>query len=233
MASEFTDRTRYRRGVWPSTRICRAGRAAPGTSTTPSSAPSCTGRPGHGRPPCTTCSHFSRRRASTASPPCTASTTKGVRCSRSSTERRSIPACASRTDEMIADAATWLRRYHDVVRDWRPGDESGGRRVTTSRPARSSATTIPAPTTGSSATAGSPASSTGIRPGRAGRSTTSRSCAGRRRRCATPSPAVDVARRVRIAAQSYGGVEADVVLDAVAPRLMQFGRPHRRGHRAR
>ena len=131
------------------------------------------------------------------------------------------PGVREPTDEMIADAGAWLRRYHDVVRDWRPGprvwrqtdhDLGADELICHNDPGTYNWV---------------------IRDGRfAGVIDWDQAGPGRpiddlAFLCWTaaplyaPAPAADVARRVRVAAEAYGGVDPASVLDAVAPRLMR------------
>lgn len=129
------------------------------------------------------------------------------------------PGVREPTDDMIADAAAWLRRYHDVVRSWNPG-----RRVWRQTDA------APAPgqlichndvgtynwviaqgrfsgmIDWDQAGPGHPLDDLALL------------CWTAAPLC-DPARAATAARRVRIAADAYRDVDPSALLDAVAPRL--------------
>lgn len=131
------------------------------------------------------------------------------------------PGLREPTDEQIADAAAWLRRFHDVVRSWRPGRRAWRQRNADLGPDEIICHNDPG------------TYNWVIRDGRfAGLIDWDQAGPGHpiddlAFLCWTaaplhdPAPAADVARRVRIAAEAYGGYAPAEVLDAVAPRLLR------------
>jgi hypothetical protein len=130
------------------------------------------------------------------------------------------PGLREPTDELIRDAAAWLRRYHEVVRDWRPGprvwrqterDLAPGEIICHNDPGTYNWVIRDGGFAGmidwDQAGPGHPLDDLAFL------------CWTAAPLC-DPAPAADVARRVRIAAEAYGGVDVVAVLDAVAPRLM-------------
>ncbi len=125
------------------------------------------------------------------------------------------------TDDMIVDAATWLRRLHDVVRGWAPGirtwrqtggDLAPGEIICHNDPGTYNWVIRDGRFAGmidwDQAGPGHPIDDLAFL------------CWTAAPLC-DPAPAADVARRVRLAAAAYGGFEPREVLDAVAPRLMR------------
>jgi aminoglycoside phosphotransferase len=131
------------------------------------------------------------------------------------------PGLREPTDDMIQDAAAWLRRYHDVVRDWRPGprawrqttrDLAPGEIICHNDPGTYNWVIRDGGFAGmidwDQAGPGHPLDDLAFL------------CWTAAPLC-DPAPAEDVARRVRIAAEAYGELDPGEVLDAVAPRLMR------------
>ncbi len=131
------------------------------------------------------------------------------------------PGVREPSDEMIADAAAWLRRFHDVVRGWEPGPREWRQTAGELAPGEIICHNDPG------------TYNWVIRDGRfAGVIDWDQAGPGHpiddlAFLCWTaaplydPAPAADVARRVRIASAAYGDFEPSEVLDAVAPRLMR------------
>ena len=166
-------------------------------------------RPDRGRPPCTTCSRSSRPPGSTACPASSASTTRVARSSRTCPVAPSPSTTEQAPDEMLADAAargcagstTSSAAYDPGPRTWR----------------QSAASLAPGQLICHNDTGAYNwivdgdrfAGDDRLGSGRARviRSTTSRSSAGAASRSSARLPATDAARRVRIAAEAYGGVD--------------------------
>ena len=131
------------------------------------------------------------------------------------------PGVREPTDRMIADAAAWLRRFHDVVRGWAPGprtwrqgaaDVAPGEIICHNDPGTYNWVVRDGRFVGvidwDQAGPGQPIDDLAFL------------CWTAAPLC-DPSPAADVARRLKVALAAYGSFDPDSVLDAVAPRLMR------------